>query len=79
MLNKGWIWFRQTSTLVGIPVMFLLVVMGFQKFLFTATCEVAGYRCEYAMGASGAVHDYIDDLLADPSEEPPVLNKRGRK
>lgn len=78
MLNKGWIWFRQTSTLVGIPVMFLLVVMGAQKFLFTATCQMVGYRCEYAIGASDAVHDYIDDLLAAPSDEPPVLNKRSK-
>lgn len=76
MLSKGWIWFKQTSTLVGIPVTFLLLIVMAQKFTFTATCEVAGYFCELGISRETAVYDYVDSLLREPLDEPPVLNKR---
>lgn len=57
-------WYYQTAALVGIPVVFLLLMMGAQKFLFTLTCTTAGYRCEYAIGATDAMAQYMGDLLS---------------
>lgn len=57
-------WYYQSSALVGIPLLFLLLMMGAQKFMFTLTCSTAGYRCEYALGATDAMAEYMGDLLA---------------
>lgn len=59
----AWRWFRVTSTLVGMPVVFLLVVLGSQKFFFSATCYTAGWRCEYAIGATDGMVEYMGELL----------------
>ena len=56
-------WYYQTAALVGIPVVFVLLMMGAQKLLFTLTCTTAGYRCEYAIGATDAMAQYMGDLL----------------
>lgn len=72
-------WYLQTSCLVGIPVVFLLLVMGFEKFFFTATCTLASYRCEYAIGATDAMAEYMGDLLASNSERDLVSVPRDRK
>jgi hypothetical protein len=56
-------WYYQTAALVGIPVVFLLLMMGAQKFFFTLTCTTAGYRCEHALGATDAMASYMGDLL----------------
>jgi ribose/xylose/arabinose/galactoside ABC-type transport system permease subunit len=58
-------WYYQTAALVGIPITFLLLMLGAQKFLFTLTCTTAGYRCEYAIGATSAMAEYMADLVAD--------------
>lgn len=58
------LWYKQTSTLLGIPVLMILLFMGFQKVLFTTTCQTAGYKCEYAIGATDAMAQYMGDLLA---------------
>jgi ABC-type xylose transport system permease subunit len=57
-------WYWQTSALVGVPVVFLLLVVGLQKFTFTATCHTIGWRCEYAIGATDAMAAYMGDLIA---------------
>lgn len=57
-------WYYQTAALVGIPVVFLLLMMGAQKFMFTLTCTTAGYRCEYALGAQSAMAEYMSELVA---------------
>lgn len=56
-------WYYQTAALVGIPVVFLLLMIGLQKFVFTLTCTTAGYRCEFALGATDAMTAYMGDLL----------------
>lgn len=77
MWKKTLTWFLQTSTIVGVPVTFYLLSAGVQKATFTFTCEMIGYECESAIGASSAVHDYINGLLQEPyEEEPPILNKK---
>lgn len=57
-------WYYQTAALVGVPILFLLLAMGAQKFLFTLTCTTAGFRCEYAIGATDAMAEYMSELLA---------------
>lgn len=73
-----WKWYIQTSALVGIPVVFLLLVMGVQKFVFTATCQLGGYQCEYALGATDAMTEYMGDLLASNPGKDIVVKPRGK-
>ena len=63
-LINTFVWFKQTSTLVGMPVLFILVTMGVQKFFFTTTCYTVGWRCEYSFGATDAMASYMGELLA---------------
>lgn len=63
-LATFWLWYKQTSTLLGIPVLMILLFMGFQKVLFTTTCQAAGLKCEYAIGATDAMAEYMGELLA---------------
>jgi hypothetical protein len=69
-LKAAWRWFRQSATIVGLPVMLLVVTMGFQKFLFTTTCWTAGYQCQYALGSEDSMANYMSDLLnANPGAD----------
>jgi ABC-type xylose transport system permease subunit len=73
-------WYWQTSALVGVPVVFLLLVVGFQKFTFTATCHTIGWRCEYAIGATDAMTEYMGDLLAaNPGVDIVAEPRRGKR
>lgn len=56
-------WYGFTAKLIGIPVLFVLLFIGFQKFVFTTTCMVAGFRCEYSIGATDAMVQYMGELL----------------
>lgn len=61
-------WYYQTAALVGIPLLFLLLAIGVQKFFFTLTCTTASFRCEYSIGATDAMAQYMGDLLtANPN------------
>ena len=57
-------WFMQTSTIVGIPVTLILSMLFVQKVFFTTTCTVIGWRCEYSIGATDAMAEYMGQLLA---------------
>ena len=72
-------WYYQTAALVGIPVVFLLLMMGAQKFLFTLTCTTAGYRCEYALGATDAMAQYMGDLLMSNPDMEIVSKPTGKR
>lgn len=63
-VSAGIVWFRQTSTIVGIPVTLILTMLFIQKVFFTTTCTVAGWRCEYSIGATDAMTEYMGQLLA---------------
>ena len=45
------VWYWNTSALVGIPVLFILLVMGFDRTVSTVTCQLAGSQCNRAIGA----------------------------
>lgn len=44
-------WYWNTSALVGIPVLFVLLVIGADKTLSTVTCQLSGSNCERAINA----------------------------
>lgn len=68
-------WFIQTSTLVGVPVLFIVLVTAAEKTLFTFTCVTAGYQCEHSLLMSGKTNDFIGELFAG-DEEPKKDNRR---
>lgn len=69
-LHGAFRWFKITSMLIGAPVVMLLVLVGAQKFLFTTICYAAGTKCEYAIGASDGMAQYMGDLLdANPGAD----------
>lgn len=72
-------WYYQTAALIGIPITFLLLMMGAQKFVFTLTCTTAGYQCEYALGATDAMAEYMSELVASNNEMDIVAKPRTRK
>jgi hypothetical protein len=72
-------WYYQTAALVGIPVVFLLLMIGAQKFFFTLTCTTAGYRCEYSLGATDAMAAYMGDLLMSNPDMEIVSKPMSRK
>ena len=59
--------------------MFLLLMMGAQKFMFTLTCSTAGYRCEYAIGAQDAMAEYMGDLLSSNPGVDLVAKPKGKQ
>jgi len=68
MLSKekakaSWKWYYQTSALVGMPIVLMLLAIGIQKLVFTGTCQIGGYNCEYAFGSSDGMAQYMGELL----------------
>lgn len=43
-----WDWYKSTSTVIGVPVLAYLLMLGIQGSIFTLTCSIAGYQCKYA-------------------------------
>lgn len=69
-------WYKYTSFVVGVPITFVLLFMGMQKFVFTAGCMTAGWKCEYAFGVDEAFASYMGDLLmANPGSDIEVRSK----
>ena len=77
-LNRFWIWYKQTSTLLGVPILMLLLFVGVQKVFFTATCQVGGFKCEYSIGATDAMAQYMGELLAANHDVDIVAKRRGK-
>ncbi len=44
-------WYWNTSALVGVPVLFILLVILADKSVSTVVCQVAGKQCDRAIGA----------------------------
>lgn len=57
-------WYLQTAMLIGVPVLFIVLMLGTQKMIFTATCYTAGFRCEYAFGATDAMTSFMSELVS---------------
>lgn len=55
--------FKCISITVGMPITMMLFIMGAEKMFFTTTCNIAGWKCEYGIGATDAMASYMGDLL----------------
>lgn len=71
-------WYYQTSAIVGIPLLFLLLLWGTQKFVFTLTCSTSGYQCEHAIGATDVMAGYMSEML-DSNPNMDLVAKPKRK
>ena len=71
-------WYLQTAMLIGVPVLFIVLMLGAQKMLFTATCYTAGFRCEYAFGATDAMTSFMSELVSSNPNVDIVTSPRKR-
>lgn len=75
-LKRVWVWYLQTSMLVGLPVAFFLILGTVQGFVFTGSCFAVGKYCEYAWSAdrtAEAIQAFLDanpgrDLAMPPTD-----------
>lgn len=75
-IKSFWLWFKQTSTLLGMPLLVILLCVGLQKLIFTFTCQTAGFKCEYSFGATDALAQYMGELVASNPGVDIVAKKR---
>lgn len=69
-------WYSQTSRLLGAPVLLVLVCLGIQRFVFTGTCMLAGWKCEYGISSGSDIADHMRSLLAANPESDIVIKPR---
>lgn len=75
-IQTFWLWYKQTAMLLGIPILMILLSIGLQKMFFTATCQIAAFKCQYAIGSDQALVDYMGDLVASNPGVDIVAKKR---
>jgi hypothetical protein len=77
-MKAFWKWFLQTATLVGVPVLFIVLITALEKTFFTLTCVTAGYKCEDSLLMSGRTNEFIGELFAGeaPSDSDMKKSKR---
>jgi hypothetical protein len=74
MLNKSWIWFVQTSTIVGVPVTIVILLIAMERSFATLTCETARIGCDRSFTQSV---DYIAEQV-DANTDVIVTPKKRR-
>lgn len=57
-------WYWETSKLVGAPLLLCLMLVGIQKTLFTGTCALAGYQCEYGFGSVDTITNRMTQAIS---------------
>lgn len=62
-------WYGQTARLVGYPILFIILMTAVEKMMFTVTCSLGGYQCEYSLMAQKGVQDYVGDLVTTRPKE----------
>lgn len=75
-MKAFWNWFSYTAWLVGLAVLPVVLIYAFQAFFFTSSCAVAGWKCEYGIGADAALAAVGKVLDADPESEVVVKKRR---
>jgi hypothetical protein len=48
-MNAFITWYSQTARIVGYPVLFVILITAIEKTMFTVTCAVGGYQCQYSL------------------------------
>lgn len=62
-------WYGQTAKLVGYPILFIILMTAVERMMFTVTCSLGGYQCEYSLMAQKGVQDYVGDLVTSRAKE----------
>lgn len=62
-MREAWIWYKQSSVLVGIPMLAVIMLTALSKVIFTGSCLTVGYQCEYAVGTAEAAQKYMTSLV----------------
>jgi len=62
-------WYGQTAKLVGYPILFIILMTAVERMMFTVTCSLGGYQCEYSLMAQKGVQDYVGDLATSKGRE----------
>jgi hypothetical protein len=74
MLNKACTWFLTTATIVGIPVLIAILLIGIERSVATLTCETARVGCNRSFTQS---IDYIAEQVDDDTDV--VLTPKKRR
>lgn len=65
-------WYGQTAKLVGYPVLFIVLITAIEKTMFTATCMLGNYQCQYSLVEKQGVQRYVNDLVtSEPKDTEP--------
>lgn len=57
------LWYSQTARIIGYPVLFIVLITAIEKTMFTVTCALGGYQCQYSLMATSSVSDFMGDLV----------------
>jgi hypothetical protein len=57
------LWYSQTARIIGYPVLFIVLITAIEKTMFTVTCALGGYQCQYSLMATTSVSDFMGDLV----------------
>ena len=63
MLKSFALWYSQTARIIGYPVLFIVLITAIEKTMFTVTCAVGGYQCQYSLMATNSVSDFVGELV----------------
>lgn len=58
------LWYSQTARIIGYPVLFIILITAIEKTMFTVTCAVGGYQCQYSLMATNSVNNFVGELVA---------------
>lgn len=65
-------WYLQSSTVVGFPVLAILLCYGTEKMTFELTCRLAAYQCERSL----SYHEEKISMALDPVAAEDVETQR---
>lgn len=67
-IANAWEWYKYSAFLVGLPVMFVVCMFALSRTLFTGTCLVAGYKCQFALGTEQIMSQYLTALVGGEAD-----------
>lgn len=75
--KQYFIWFMQTSQIIGVPVTLIILILAAQSIFYTGACYTTDYYCEYALGADKTAEAIQTMLDANPGKDM-IMKPRGR-
>lgn len=58
------LWYSQTARIIGYPVLFIVLITAIEKTMFTVTCVIGEYQCEYGLMATQNISQFVGELVA---------------